>query len=84
MTMLQRSDEAQWTSEYQVMQFLNGQSHEMDIYWKVYKITSGLMVLNIFQYITVMILKCTLFACFYKITALVGNLDFSLTFYCLE
>jgi hypothetical protein len=48
MTMLQHSDEARWTSEYQVMQFLKGQSLEMDIYLKVYIITSELMVLNTF------------------------------------
>ncbi len=35
MTMLQLSDEAQWTSEYQVMQFVKGQPFEMDIYLKV-------------------------------------------------
>ncbi len=47
MTMLQHSDEAQWTSEYQVLYFLKGQSLDMDIYLKVYKITSGLMALHI-------------------------------------
>jgi hypothetical protein len=34
MTMLQLSDEAQWTSEYQVMLFLKGKSIDMDIYLK--------------------------------------------------
>jgi hypothetical protein len=49
MTMLQHSDEARWTSEYQVMHFLKGKPLEIDIYLKAYKITTELLVLTFFN-----------------------------------